>query len=81
MKPENISTIAFTILGIIIGYVSFLLSNNYLSLGVAVVVLYIGAQLFKRIFKINEKLNWFWTNGGWIYLFMWFIVWIVFYNL
>jgi hypothetical protein len=81
MKPENISTIAFTILGIIIGYVSFLLSNNYLSLGVAVVFLYIGAQLFKRIFKINEKLNWFWTNGGWIYLFMWFIVWIVFYNL
>ncbi len=81
MKPENISTIAFTILGIIIGYVSFLLSNNYLSLAVAVIFLYVGAQLFKRIFKINEKLNWFWTNGGWIYLFMWFIVWIVFYNL
>jgi len=81
MKPENKSTIAFIILGIIMGYVSFLLRNNYLSLAVAVIFLYVGAQIFKRGLKINEKFNWFWTNGGWIYLFIWFIVWIVFYNL
>jgi len=81
MKIENKTTIAFTILGIIMGYASYLLKNNYLSLGMAVVFLYVGAQIFKRIFKVNEKFKWFLTNGGWIYLFIWFIVWIIFYNL
>jgi hypothetical protein len=81
MKIENKTTLAFTILGIIIGYVSYLLRNNYLSLAIAVVFLYLGAEIFKRFFKINEKFKWFWSNGGWIYIFIWFIVWIIFYNL
>ena len=81
MKPESKTTIAFTILGLIIGYVSFSLMNNYLSLALAVLWFYIGSLAFKKAFKINEKFGWFWSNGGWIYLFVWFIVWIVFYNL
>jgi hypothetical protein len=81
MKIENKTTIAFVLLGIVIGYVSFLLKNNYLSPVLASVFLYVGAELFKRIFKINEKFKWFWSNGGWTYLFIWFIVWIIFYNL
>jgi len=81
MKVESKTTIAFTILGIIIGYVSFFLMNNYLSLALVVIFLYIGSQVFKLIFKINEKFSWFWSNGGWLYLFVWFIVWIIFYNL
>jgi uncharacterized membrane protein YfcA len=81
MKTENKTTIAFTILGIIVGYVSYLLKNNYLSLTVAVIFLYVAYEAFKRIFKIDEKFKWFWSNGGWIYIFIWFIVWIIFYNL
>lgn len=81
MKTENKTTIAFTILGIIIGYASYVLKNNYLSLVIAAVFLFAGAELFKRIFKINEKFKWFWSNGGWVYIFIWFIVWILFYNL
>jgi hypothetical protein len=81
MKTENKTTLAFTILGILIGYVSYLSRNNYLALMLAAVFLYVGYELFKRIFKINEKFRWFWSNGGWIYIFVWFIVWIIFYNL
>jgi hypothetical protein len=81
MKIESKSTIAFTLLGIVIGYVSFLLRNNYASLALAVVFLYLGSEIFKRVLKINEKFKWFLSNGGWIYLFIWFIVWIIFYNL
>jgi len=81
MKPENKTTIAFTLLGIIMGYVSYALMNNYLALAVAIVFLYIGAQVFKRVFKINERFKWFLSNGGWTYIFVWFIVWIIFYNL
>jgi len=81
MKTENKTTLAFTILGIIIGYVSYLLNNSYLALTAAFVFLYIGTEVFKKVFKINEKFRWFWSNGGWIYIFIWFIVWIIFYNL
>ena len=81
MKIESKTTIAFTILGIIVGYVSYILMNNYLSLALAIVFLYLGAEMFKRIFKINEKFKWFLSNGGWLYIFIWFIVWIIFYNL
>jgi hypothetical protein len=80
MKTENKTTLAFTLLGIVIGYVSYLFKNNYLAPTLAIVFLYIGAEVFKRIFKINEKFKWFLSNGGWIYIFIWFIAWIIFYN-
>lgn len=81
MKRENKITIAYVILGILMGYLSYLLKNNYLSLTIAIIILYLGSEAFKRIFKINENFKWFWSNGGWIYIFIWFIVWIIFYNL
>jgi len=81
MKTENKANLAFTILGIIIGYASYLLKNNYLSLLVAIVFFFVGAEILKRIFKINEKLKWFLSNGGWTYVLIWLVVWIIFYNL
>lgn len=81
MKVESKVTIAFAVLGIIVGYLSNLLMNNYLSVTAAIAFLYVGYQLFKMVFKINEKFKWFLSNGGWIYVFVWFIVWIIFYNL
>ena len=34
-------------------------------------------------FFVEQKRDykWYFSNGGWIYFFVWFIVWIVFYNL
>ena len=81
MKTENKTTLAFTLLGIVAGYISYVLKINYLAPVIAVAFLFIGVEIFKRIFKINEKFKWFWSNGGWIYIFVWFIVWIIFYNL
>ena len=81
MKPESKTTIAFTLLGIIIGYASSVLMNNYLATTLAIVFLYLGYMIFKTFFKINEKFKWFLSNGGWMYVFVWFIVWILFYNM
>jgi hypothetical protein len=81
MKVENKTTIAFTILGILVGYLSYLLMNNYLAVTAALSFLYIGMAAFKRLFKVDQKSSWFISNGGWLYVFMWFIVWIAFYNL
>lgn len=81
MKPENKTTLAFAILGVLVGYVSSVLMNSYLSLALAIAFFFIGSEAFKLMLKIKEKFGWFWTNGGWIYVFVWFIVWILFYNL
>jgi len=80
MNREMQTTIVYVIIGIIVGYASILV-NNYIALVLAVVFLFLIAEILKRILKINEKFKWFWSNGGWLYVFVWFVVWIIFYNL
>jgi len=81
MKNESKTTIGFLALGVVMGVISFLLANNYLALLVAIALLVAGQQLFKRLLKIEQKFGWFLSNGGWLYVFIWLITWIVFYNL
>jgi len=88
MKPETKAVIAFIIVGIIVGIAScgigqLITGNqgNFAALGLAIVVLVGLPQLLKKMLGIDQKLKWWLTNGGWIYLFVWFIVWIMFYNL
>jgi len=81
MKVDKKCTIIFLIAGIIIGYLSFLVGNNYLAALLAIIVLIVIEEILRRGFKIEEKFGWFMSNGGWIYIFIWFIVWIIFYNL
>jgi dolichol kinase len=80
MNRGTQSTIVYVIIGIIMGYASTLV-NNYIALVLAVVFLFLIAEILKRVWKMNEKFKWFWSNGGWLYIFVWFIVWIIFYNL
>lgn len=81
MKNELKSTLTYSFFGVVMGYVSFLINNNILALVLAIVALYVLYKIIQKAFKINEKFKWFFTNGGWFYLFFWFITWIVFYNL
>jgi hypothetical protein len=80
MKNKNKSTIIYVIAGGLIGYVSFLLNNEFLALGLALVSLFLIAEILKRALKIDSKFKWFWSNGGWIYLFIWFITWVLVWN-
>jgi len=81
MKNKLKSTLVYVIIGVIIGYISFLINNEFLALGLAVVVLFLIAEVLKRVLKLDTKFKWFWSHGGWIYLFIWFITWVIFYNL
>jgi len=81
MKVEKKCVIIYLIAGVIIGYLSFLMGNTYLAALLAIIFLIVIEEVLKRIFKIEEKFGWFMSNGGWIYIFVWFIVWIIFYNL
>ncbi|MEM7821123.1 MAG: hypothetical protein QW751_02900 [Candidatus Aenigmatarchaeota archaeon] len=88
MKAETKAIIAFMIIGIVVGILSWLIGKflpgnqgNFTALALAIFVLGIVPQLLKVPFGINEKFKWWLANGGWIYLFIWFIVWIIFYNI
>lgn len=92
MKPENKALMAFVIAGILVGIASWAIgkaligtgnpnAGPWAALALAVVVLVLIPQALGKIWKISEKFKWWLTNGGWMYVFFWFIVWIIFYNL
>ena len=86
MKPETKTMIVYIIVGIVIGYLSQLgrdlygESGNYIAISLALIFLVVTAEVSKKAFKIDKNFKWFWSNGGWIYLFVWFITWIIFFN-
>jgi len=86
MKVETKSTIVYIIVGIIVGYLSQIgrdlygISGNYVAISLALIFLVLVAEINKKAFKIGKDFKWFWSNGGWIYLLVWFISWLVFFN-
>lgn len=81
MEKKSISTLIYVLAGIALGYVSFSLNDEFISLGLAIITLLVVAGVLKKALNIKETFKWFWSNGGWLYLFIWFITWIVFFNL
>jgi len=86
MKLETKTMIVYVIVGIIVGYLSqfgrsiYGEAGNYVAISLALIFLVITAEVSKRLFKIDKEFKWFLSNGGWIYLFVWFITWIIFFN-
>jgi len=81
MKPDNLSYITYIILGIVAGFVSFLSKDNYLGIAFGLAFYALGSWLIVKLSKEKRKQGWLMSNGGAIYFFLWFIVWILFYNL
>lgn len=81
MKPENSATLFYILLGVILGYTSFLLKNNFMAAGLAVVGFFVGAFVLENLLEEKRGYKWYFTNAGWIYFFVWFIFWVIFYNL
>lgn len=81
MENKSITTIIYVIAGIVLGYVSFILNNHLISVAVTIASLVVIAGLLKKLLKIDEGFKWFLSHGGWLYLFVWFITWVVFFNL
>jgi hypothetical protein len=81
MENKSLSTIVYVIAGIALGYISFLLNDEFLALGLVIVFLLVVAGALKKVLKVNDGFKWFLSHGGWLYLFVWFITWVIFYNL
>lgn len=75
---EKISVILHAITGIIAGFLSYSLKNNYIALLSMIVILVFTSLGIQKIFKKDAK--WVLSNGLIIYIFIWFISWVVFFN-
>ena len=86
MRTENKMMIVYIIAGILVGFLSqvarnaYAESGNYIAISLAVIFLVVTTEVNKKIFKICKNFSWFLSNGGWIFIFVWFISWILFFN-
>ncbi len=87
MKVETKVMLTFLVVGVIAGIASWAVGTAipdnrgpFAALAIAIFVLVGLPQILKKPFGVNQKFKWWLTNGGWAYIFVWFIVWIIFYN-
>jgi hypothetical protein len=86
MRAETKMMIVYIVAGILVGYLSQVARNaygesgNYIAISLAVIILVATTELNKKLFNICKNFSWFLSNGGWLYLFVWFISWIIFFN-
>ena len=84
MVNEKKSMLVYMASGIIVGIISYYpytyLNSSLIPLVLAVTVLIGMFYALKKIMKSNEKISWFMSNGGWLYIFIWFIIWTIMYN-
>lgn len=73
------TTLIFAIVGIVVGYTSFLFNHTAGAAGFAVVIFIVLYAAIKKILHVQEDKKW-WTTMGIVYFLLWLIVWTVFYN-
>lgn len=79
MEKETITTIVFVVLGLVVGYISQFIGSAKLSLVTAIIVLVVVGNIIGKVF--DEGAKWWLKNGGGIYIFLWLVFWIFFFNL
>ena len=81
MEPEKLSMIVHAVVGVVAGYASFMVNNNFGALGIMIVMMFVMRAVTNKIAKENKDMKWWLSNGGGIYFLIWFVSWIAFFNL
>lgn len=85
MELRNKVIILFSVLGIIVGYLSFLITNltNFPEINILLLVILglLVKKVLERKWKIKEGRQWWIRNGGTLYVLLWLVVWTILYNL
>lgn len=74
------ATIANVIIGVVTGYVSFLLKQPLVSLAVAVVAFICLSFLAKKAFNVKKEKKW-WLSPATTFFLAWIVSWTLFYNM
>lgn len=81
MRKDLMVTIVNAVVAAVVGYFSFLINQPLSSLALAIIVM---AGLYfasKVVLKIDEDKKWWLGNAFSVYIFTWFVVWTLFYNI
>ncbi|MBI5347673.1 MAG: hypothetical protein HZB66_03610 [Candidatus Aenigmarchaeota archaeon] len=73
-------TIANFSLGAVMGYVSYVLNQPLLSAATSLAAMVLLNLLLKKAWKITEEKKWWLGNAVLVFIFSWFVVWTIFYN-
>jgi hypothetical protein len=80
LNASRISMGIHIIMGLIIGYFSILFERALYSIGFAILILIITGYATEFVLK-KKGIKWWMTNGGVLYILVWFITWIFFFNM
>ncbi|MFZ3078004.1 MAG: hypothetical protein WA139_06120 [Candidatus Aenigmatarchaeota archaeon] len=89
VNEEVKSTLLFAATSIAAGYVSFVLTPakpafipavSLLVAFAATAAIFFGTKMLIQKLEGKKNMQWIMGNGGAIYLFLWFVTWIIFYN-
>jgi hypothetical protein len=79
------TNIAFAVVGAIMGYVSFSVSNAYGNQEISIVLLAIAIFATKigleKLANIKQPRNWWLSNGAVLAVLLWLVVWTIFFNI
>lgn len=80
LNASRISLGVHIVMGIVAGYFSIFLERALYSLGLAILLLIITGYGTEFILK-KKGMKWWMTNGGVLYILVWIVTWIFFFNM
>ena len=69
------------IAGAAAGYASFVIDQALLAIFIAIVSVALLSLILGKLFGVKKGAKWWISNGVIIFLFTWFIVWTIFYDI
>jgi hypothetical protein len=80
LNESRISIGIHSAVGVVAGYASVLFDNALYALGLAILILIITGYAVEFILK-KKGIKWWMSNGGLVYILIWIVIWVFFFNL
>ena len=80
LNATRVSLGIHTVAGMIAGYFSAGLGNALYSLGLAIFILLVTGYATEFLLK-KKGVKWWMSNGGVIYILVWLVTWVYFFNM
>jgi membrane associated rhomboid family serine protease len=75
------TTLIYAVLGIIAGYISFIINEAGYAALAMIIILVVAAFATKKLLKIKQDKKWWLGNAVIVYILLWLVVWTIFFNL
>jgi len=81
LRAQRMAVVIHTIAGIVAGYVSLFFSRFWYALAPTIIILVVVGFVSQKTVGKGKDRKWWLGNGVAMYIMMWLLSWIVFFNL